>query len=165
MIPKFLLSGGTLTALTLAGVPSAHLLIALLAVIVLDFVTGVLKSVLTKQPITSKGYRGTISKFVQYAMSILCGSALAFFVEQKVGKELAYVAEIGTEGLIIFIIYTEVTSIFENVYEMDSKSPFAQNFIRPVLRLLTAQIKRKSEAIENLAKAVEGEVAKPPVAS
>ncbi|HAN37430.1 MAG TPA: hypothetical protein DCQ29_00890, partial [Chitinophagaceae bacterium] len=45
------------------------------------------------------------------------------------------------DGLLIFIIYIEVTSIFENLYAIDSNSTFAKFFIKPILNLLTFQIK------------------------
>lgn len=148
MLQKTLLFGGSLAAVELAGIPSAGLLIGLLAVVVLDFITGVLKCVLTKTPITSKGFRGTISKFVQYGFSLMIGISLSYFIEQKAGAELSNIATIANEGLILFIIYTEVASIFENLVEIDPKSPFSQNFIKPVLRLLTIQITRKQKELE-----------------
>ena len=66
--------------------PHRYLLVAVFFLILLDFITGVLKSVILDIPRTSKGYRETYAKFIQYMGAILMSLAMGFLVQEV--KEL-----------------------------------------------------------------------------
>lgn len=130
----------TLLNINFGIIPNADLLVIMGIVIALDFATGIAKSVMLKKIRTSRGYRQTIVKFLQYGGGIASGAILKH-VSSKDASGIARYVDYCTTGLLIFIIFIEVTSILENVYEMDKKTPFSQYFIQPLLRILTFQIR------------------------
>lgn len=117
--------------------PSANLLAWVFIAMVLDLATGVTKAIVTHDARTSTGYRKTITKFIQYAGAILVGVILGNTL-QKDNILVGYV----NDGLLILLIYIEATSIFENLYAIDSTSAFSRYFISPILKLLTLAIKK-----------------------
>lgn len=135
--------------------PSFSLFGVVLAVIFLDFITGVVKSVFKKVARTSEGYRKTVIKLLQYIIPVfIFWGAGRYIPEYKEKLEQA------SGFVMMFIVYIEVTSIFENLYAIDSKSVIAKNFYRPVLVLLKFGIennpvsefadKIKSKAVEKI---------------
>jgi len=111
--------------------PSFSLFGVVLVVIFIDFATGVLKSVLRKVARTSEGYRKTVIKLMQYIIPIFIFWGGGRFIpeyKEKLGQASGFV--------MMFIVYIEVTSIFENLYAIDSKSMISKNFYRPMLILL-----------------------------
>jgi hypothetical protein len=110
--------------------------------ICLDFLTGVIKSVVLKEARTSKGYRKTIVKFTQYGGSVLVGMLLKFIGSKNSDMaNIALYADYLTDGLVIFIIFVELTSVMENIYAIDKETPFSKYFVGPLLKILTFQIK------------------------
>lgn len=111
--------------------PNHHLMYAVFSVIGIDFLTGVAKAKMNKVARTSEGYRKTVIKFLQYFVAI--------FVCYGAGKLIPDEKEILAQSagfVMLFVIYIEVTSIFENLYEIDKKSQFSKYLIRPVLAIL-----------------------------
>ena len=123
-------------------IPSTGLLLAVGASIVLDFITGVARAIVQKQNRTSEGYRKTVIKFIQYGGAILVSMLLSYISEQNQNliKYEDYIKLTGN-ALLCFIIFIEATSVFENMYAMDSSTMFSRYFIKPILSLLTFQIK------------------------
>lgn len=124
--------------------PNVDLLIWMAIAMAGDWSTGILKSVILQIPRTSSGYRKTLSKFLQYAGSIIASVILTNVVSKTkfVDKETEFaIVNYLNDGLLIYIIYIEVTSIFENLYACDHKSKFSKFIIAPLLKLLTFQIK------------------------
>lgn len=119
--------------------PNIQFILWMSVAIVLDFVTGIVKSKAIGQARTSAGYRKTIVKFFQYAGAITCGVVLQHVGSINEGTRLllGYM----NDFLLIFITYIEVTSIFENLYAIDSGTMIAKYFYAPVLKILTFQIK------------------------
>lgn len=128
-----------LSILKIIVLPNIDLIALIFICVVLDFVTGVIKSVVTGVSRTSKGYRKTIVKFTQYGVGCLVSMVLASAVQEDhtVAKK---VTEFLSNGIYIFIIYIECTSILENAYLIDKKSKFSQYIIKPMLALLTFQL-------------------------
>lgn len=122
--------------------PTPNLLLVMGIGIALDFFTGVIKSVILKKARTSEGYRKTVIKFTQYGGSVVVGMLLKY-----IGAENSDMADIGlyaqylTDGLVIFIIFIELTSVLENVYAIDQETPFSKYLVGPLLKILTFQIK------------------------
>lgn len=106
--------------------------------VALDLLTGIAKAIITHTPRTSRAYRKTIVKCLQYFFAILSGSLLsraAVFTGLS-----ASVVQFFATGIAGFIIFIEVTSVFENLYAADSTSRFSQWFIAPILRILTFRL-------------------------
>lgn len=121
--------------------PSHDLLAIMGMFIILDFVTGIIKAVILGIARTSTGYRRTIIKFMQYGGALLIGMAIKYMsVTYKDFGDTGKYADWLTSGLLIFIIFIEITSVLENVYAVDKTTPFSKYVISPLLRLLTFQI-------------------------
>jgi hypothetical protein len=130
--------------------PSPNLLVIMGITIVLDFVTGIIKAKLSNQARTSEGYRKTVIKFTQYGGSVLVGCLLKYVGSKQsdmtnINQYIDYL----NNGLLIFIVFIETTSILENIYAIDKETPFSKYLISPLLKLLTFQI--KNNPIEKLA--------------
>lgn len=154
---KTMFTIGVLTLLNvqLNFLPTGTLMVAMAASICLDFVTGLIKAVIAKDARTSQGYRKTVVKFMQYGGAV-CVSMLLKFLMMRSGEQamqaISPYADYLNNGLLIFIIFIEITSILENMYAIDNSSPFAQYFIKPLLSIMTVAIKKNS-----IAKAAEQE--------
>lgn len=122
--------------------PHSYLLVAVFFLIILDFVTGVLKACVLDIPRTSKGYRETYAKFIQYMGAILMALAMAFLVQEVPQlKDIHFFSSIVNNVVLIGIIFIESLSIMENLIAVDDKSPFAKYIIKPLYRILTFEIK------------------------
>lgn len=121
--------------------PSTDLLFWMFIAIVIDFITGVTKAVIQGEARTSNGFRKTITKFLQYGVAIAVSVIMANTAKQNNMDSASHLLFIFNDGLLVFIIYIEVTSIFENLYACDQNTVFSKYFISPVLKILTAQIK------------------------
>lgn len=143
MKSKFLISIlGTMLNIQFNFLPTPNLLLVMGVAIVLDFLTGILKSVILKKVRTSEGYRKTVIKFTQYGGSVVVGMLLKYIGAQNSDMaNIGLYAEYLTDGLVIFIIFIELTSVLENVYAIDQETPFSKYLVGPLLKLLTFQIK------------------------
>lgn len=124
--------------------PNVDLLAWMSIAIVADFFTGLMKAIVLKTPRTSKGYRETLSKFLQYSGAIIGSVILSNGITKTslINQENhSAIMHYMNDALLSYIIYIEVTSIFENLYACDQKTKFARFIIVPVLKLLTLQIK------------------------
>lgn len=135
-----ILSVSILLFLKIAFLPSVSLLFYMAIAMVIDFITGIVKAKMQGQIRTSAGYRKTVVKFLQYGGSIAAGIVLANLSQEKGGESLKLLLSYVNDGLLVFIIYIEVTSVFENLYAIDNSSVISKMFIAPVLRILTWQI-------------------------
>lgn len=111
--------------------PHWHLLIGVIGVVILDFLTAMAKLKAQKIEPTSEGYRRSISKFSQYGGAIAVAYGLYFLFKAQLPN-----APIVLNIILLAVIFVEVTSIFENLYEVDSKSYFGRYFIYPVLKIM-----------------------------
>jgi len=132
---------GTIAFINLKFFPDVNLLLAIFVLMVLDFLTGIWKAKMKNEVRTSKGFQRTVNKFLQYAGAIVCGFFLGFIAEQKGGEGVQILVPYLNDFLAAFICFIELASIFENLYEIDSESPISKYFFKPVLSLLTFQIK------------------------
>lgn len=134
--PK-LLWGGILLGIDLMINPTPSLFLVMIALILLDFATGVGKAVVKKEARTSQGFRKTVVKVAQYVVpvAVIWGLSVVF---KRDPDTLQYVKPLRQAAgyLMLFISYIEVTSIFENLYEMDQKSVISKYIYKNALRLL-----------------------------
>jgi len=128
--------------------PDHDLLVWMGIAIMLDFLTGVAKAVVLKKARTSSGFRMTIIKFMQYAGSLAAGIIISNAAKDNGFVDVGKLAGYFNEGLIVFIIYIEVTSVFENLYAVDNTSAFARFFINPIYRILTVQLGKLSRVAD-----------------
>jgi len=137
--------------------PDYMLMVGVGFVILLDFITGVIKAIVKGEQRTSVGYRRTVKKFTQYfgaiGASIIAQYALSF---KFVSSEFNYISEFLNNSLLMFIIFIELTSILENLIEVDNKSPFAVYLIRPIHSIMTFAI-RHNKFIQQSEKLTENE--------
>ena len=119
--------------------PNLSLLLCVCILMVADFVTGVLKAKLLREPITSERMRRSIIKFLQY---FGCLGLIIILTNQKQNSpDFQLVMRYVNDGLTILIVYIEALSILENLYLMDNKSPFSEYVIRPLYHLLSMAVK------------------------
>lgn len=121
--------------------PDYRLFLVMIAAIALDFITGVLKAKVSREKRTSGGFRKSIQKISQYASCTIGSFVLLNLASVTRGKVDLQTATLIGNGLMVAIIYIEVTSIFENAYAINSDSLLAKYFIKPVLNILTFQLK------------------------
>lgn len=147
MIPPKLLWGGIILGIDLLINPSFKLLSVVLIFIALDFITGVTKAKMKKQSRTSEGYRKTITKVLQYLMPILI-----LWIAGKYIPEHQAMLRSASGYVMMFVIYIEATSIFENLYEIDKKSTISRFLYRPALMILKFGIEKNivTEAADKL---------------
>ena len=149
---------GTLLFIEFLVNPSFSMFGILLAAIGLDFLTGVVKAKFKKQDRTSEGYRKTVTKLMQYLIPILILWAAGKYIpEYKVRLHQA------SGWVMMFIIYIEVTSIFENLYEIDKKSMISKYLYKNALVLLKFGIENNAikKAADNIDQQQEKEEIKP----
>lgn len=147
---KSIAAASVLTFIKITVLPDINLMAWVFIVVVLDFLTGVLKAVYQKKARTSAGFRKTVVKFAQYGIAIIAGMVLANTVKGDEDGNMNAVISFLNSGLLVFIIYIEVTSVFENIYALDKKSKMSVYIIKPVLALLTLQLDKLSK-LKNIA--------------
>lgn len=157
---KSVLSIGVVTLLNVNFnfLPTGTLMLAMAAAIVLDFITGVIKASFNNDARTSEGYRKTIVKFMQYGGAVCVSMLMRYMIglkDENAVQQFAPYMEYLNDGLLIFIIFIEVTSVLENMYAIDNRSVFAMYFIKPLLSIMTFAIKNNSFSKAVKAKADE----------
>ena len=111
--------------------PDYRLFLFVVLAIALDFITGVLKAKVLQEPRTSGGFRKSIQKISQYASCTIGSFILINLAGITKGSIDLQAAALVGNGLMVAIIYIEVTSIFENAYAINSTSLLSRYFIKP----------------------------------
>ncbi len=112
--------------------PPSTLLTWLGIAMILDLITGVAVAVKKGVPRTSKGFRGTVVKFIQYGGAIAIGIILANVADIQKDEASEAIFKYFSTGLLAFIIFIEVKSILENMIEINPESDFTKYFLNPV---------------------------------
>lgn len=136
---KLLFTVGLLDIFKNLMLPSLNLLVLVAVLMFADLVTGLLKARIKKEKITSEKLRHSVIKFMQYFGSI---GIIVVLANQKPDSP-NFVLAMGwaRDGITILIIYIECLSIFENLLELDKKTPFAIYVIQPVYWLLSFAVR------------------------
>jgi len=122
--------------------PNVALLTGLLVVVTLDFIFGVTRATFNGTRRTSKGFRKTISKFLQYGGCIIV-SMVVLNIATASGPVLGRQFYKWFGDLILYLmVYIEVVSIFENMEALAPGSLFVKVFVRPLRRMITFQLKQ-----------------------
>lgn len=129
----------SLLAIKLTFLPNIKMLGWVFVAVLIDFLTGILKAKLNKQILTSGGFRQTSVKCLQYLGLIIGGIILGNSVNED-NELLLWI----NDGLLLFIIYVEVYSIFENLYAMNPDSKVSKLVFKPAMRILTIGLEKNS---------------------
>jgi len=121
--------------------PSFMLLIWLLAAMLGDFVTGLLKSWATKQITTSEGFRKSVTKVLSYFGAILVITTLVNVIG-LIDKSNTYDLTFVINGLMGFIVFTELYSICENILAAYPDSPLTKFVINPIMKFLRGKFEQ-----------------------
>ena len=95
--------------------PNAHLTIILGIAVSVDFFSGLLKALATRQPIISRKLQRTAIKISRYGLTIIVCYILRSLAESA-GSTFKTIGDWMNEGLLILLIYTETVSILENIW-------------------------------------------------
>lgn len=131
------------------GSPDGILLVLLTALLVLDLLTGVTKSVLAKKAVTSRGFRQTLVKFIQYGSALMIGIVLSIMAEVKSMGLLEQLVPYLNDGMASFIIYIEIVSILENLIEMNAASKITRIVFKPLHKIITFQFNQIEKGPKN----------------
>lgn len=134
-----LLWGVALLGIDLLVKPTFSLFTVVLIAICLDFATGLMKAAFKKEARTSQGYRKTVVKISQYMIPIL----LLYIAGKQIPEHAALLKQ-ASGYLMMFIIYIEATSVFENLYEIDKKTVVSKFLYRPALMILKFGIEKNA---------------------
>lgn len=119
------------------------LLVAMVVAMGLDFLTGIIKAKIHKIARTSEGYRLTVKKTVQYFSAAGLCLGLNYLVKTVIAEKTEAMLYINM-FVLCFIIYIEITSILENLYQIDHKSKFSKFMIRPLLSIMKLGLEKNS---------------------
>lgn len=122
--------------------PPASLLIWLGLAMALDLITGVAKAVRNNVPRTSTGFRKTVVKFIQYGGAIAIGIILANVSEFRNDDSSEWIYKYFSNTMLLFMIYIEIKSVFENLIEVSPDSDFTRFFLRPIHDILSVDFSR-----------------------
>lgn len=123
-------------------VPSGMIFMWLVLAVMVDLLTGILKAWAKKEATTSEGFRRTISKIGIYLAVIILviimvniiGSITLF---QLPIKDLSLLIDV----LLAFMVFIELYSICENVYEINPESPLSRFLVKPLLKFFKGKLK------------------------
>jgi hypothetical protein len=124
------------------GLPDGMILILLTIMIVVDLLTGVTKSVVNKKNVTSRNFRKTLAKFIQYGSALVIGLVLTIMAEIKGITALEGLVPYLNNGIASFIIYIEIVSVVENSIEMNPNAKIVKIIFQPLLYVITFQFKK-----------------------
>ncbi|MGV0854757.1 phage holin family protein [Empedobacter brevis] len=122
--------------------PDWILFVALTFLMSIDFITGFMKAKFLKVNRSSEAFRKTVKKIIQYCSAIIVVvmllNLMRFDQSNQFFKDYSNWLQ---NGVIVLMVYIELTSILENAIAIDKTSTFAKVFIIPFHRLLTLQLK------------------------
>lgn len=131
-----------------ANVPAPILFKFLFYAILGDLLTGLMKS-WTKNKVTkSKGFKRTGIKLGMYASIILSITILCNLFEYM-DKDDKYDVMSVLNWAIIFLIFTELYSMLENLEEAFPKHPLVRFLVRPILKFLRGKIDKIDDFFDN----------------
>lgn len=122
--------------------PDWILFIALTFLMAIDFMTGFMKAKFLKVNRSSEAFRKTVKKIIQYCSAIIV--VIVILNLMRFDKSNQFFKDYSNwlqNGVIILMVYIELTSILENAIAIDKTSTFSKVFIIPFHRLLTLQLK------------------------
>lgn len=143
LLSAFQFKGFLLTAFAwgwfeVVAVPKPMLVFFLFLSILLDLITGLIKSWSKNGYTTSVGLRKTVYKLLSYLAVIIGVWILTNLMNLTYDVGFDYV--IIVDGTIGFLTFIELYSIFENIYSANPKTLLSRKLIKPILKLLKGKI-------------------------
>lgn len=121
--------------------PNFHLTLILALVVIMDLISGIMKSVSLCLPVVSRKLRRTVTKATMYGLMIVL-SYIFRSVTVNHGMVIDLLGMWINNGVIFFLIYIEVVSILENIIEMDEQGKGTlSKIVKPLHLLLTWKAK------------------------
>lgn len=105
----------------------------LVITMILDFVTGLTKAWVNRVPITSKGFRNSVSKVIQYGSFLIITHVLTHF--QILGQDNSKFQFLNNIAY-TFLILTEIKSVYENAEAINPKLAILKPLIKFIDRIL-----------------------------
>ncbi len=139
MKTSFIIGSLSLLFFKLTFFPRLDLLAWVFIAVVIDLLTGVVKAFIKKQAVTSQGFRQTAVKALQYSGLIIAGIIIGNSFEKNTDL-VRWV----NDGMLLFLLYVEVYSIFENLRDMNPESKVSKMIFSPALTILTLGMQRLS---------------------
>lgn len=124
--------------------PDWELFVVLSLAILIDFFTGVGKARFFNLVRTSTALKRTIQKLTQYFSTLIVVWIVSNIVQsdnEHAGWFVQYLWYF-QNGVIVFMIYIELTSILENAIAIDKESKMAKLITIPLHRILTIQTEK-----------------------
>jgi phage-related holin len=141
--PLLLLAGITFSWFDVEYVPSPMLSIWLLFAMFGDLSTGLLKSWSKNMVTSSEGFRKSVTKVTSYGGAILVITALVNIIG-IVDLKNTYDLSVVINGLMGFIVFTELYSICENILAVYPESALVKFVILPIMKFLRGRFKNNN---------------------
>ena len=143
--PKALLLAAGVAWLEVIVIPNPVLIFVLLGAMMIDLLTGLLKSWNEGKATTSNGFRKSVIKFTTYACAIIGMWFLAVLLKQMYGG-FDYTILVNLTICILSLI--ELYSVFENVNAISPNSMLSKYLAKPVLKGLRGLLKQADKSLE-----------------
>lgn len=137
--PLLLLTGTTFSFMEIKYLPSGFIVQLMGLAILLDLITGLLKSWKKGILTSSQGFKNTIIKILAYCTCIIAIWILISIVALT-GINFLLPPSLVLNAVISFITFTELYSVFENIDEAYPDSQLSKFLISPVLKFLKGKI-------------------------
>ena len=141
--PLLLLAGISFSWFAVEYVPSPMLSIWLLFAMFFDLVTGLTKSWNNNVVISSEGFRKSVNKVISYGGAVLVITALVNIIG-IVDVKNTYDLSVVINGLMGFIVFTELYSICENILAVYPESALVKFVILPIMKFLRGKFKNNN---------------------
>lgn len=135
--PKMLLLAGGFAFLEVAILPNPLLIFVLAGAMLVDFLTGLLKSWEAKKATTSSGFRKSVVKVTVYC-SAITAIWLAAVLLTAMYPGMNYTKLV--DWMISVLSLIELYSVFENIYSMAPNSKLSRWIAKPILKKLKGVI-------------------------
>jgi len=123
--------------------PRATTISVLFCLVFIDFITGVIKAKINGTARTSEGFRRTLKKIPGYIIvPVVLWLGGVYAKTHVVSTEsidmikMAKILQDASGWIMLFIMYIEVTSILENLSEIDKHGSLNKYFVKPLLIIL-----------------------------
>lgn len=143
---KSLLAAIVVGGIEVLFLPNPQLIFYLLGAMVVDLLTGLLKSWDSGVATTSTGFRKTVIKLGVYSCVILATWLLANLLSSIYGK-LDYAPMVNM--VIGFLSFIELYSVFENIYAMAPNSALSRYIAKPFLKFLKGLLDRADQNLNS----------------
>lgn len=141
-----LFTGLAASWLEIAFLPKPMMLLLLVFAMIIDLITGLIKSWKKGVATASAGFQRSVVKLSRYVSVVIGVWLLANVLGNMSGAKVDYTYFVN--ACIGFLSFIEIYSIFENVYEIDPAGPLSKWFVGPVLKFLRGKL--KNNPIEKL---------------